>query len=57
MSKYQSYDDYRAVCPYYRGARANELVCEGACDVDEVAKRKEKEREWLIRDFCAGASG
>ena len=32
MSKYQSYDDYRAVCPYYRGARANELVCEGACE-------------------------
>lgn len=27
MSKYQSYDDYRAVCPYYRGARANELLC------------------------------
>ena len=31
MSKYQSYDDYRAVCPYYRGARANELLCDGAC--------------------------
>ena len=32
MSKYQSYDDYRALCAYYRGARASELVCEGACD-------------------------
>lgn len=30
---------------------------EGARDVDEVAKRKEKEREWLSGDFCAGASG
>ena len=30
---------------------------EGARDVDEVAKRKEKEREWLSRDFCAGAGG
>lgn len=32
MSKYQSYDDYRAVCPYYKGANGNELLCDGVCE-------------------------
>lgn len=29
MSKYQSYEDCRAVCPYYNGAHGRELLCDG----------------------------
>lgn len=28
MSKYQSYDDCNAKCPYYKGCWRNELACE-----------------------------
>ena len=60
MSKYQSYDDYRAVCPYYRGAHANELVCDGACEgASTMVVRFCKERALRIHRtrYCDNIKG
>ena len=29
MSRYSSYDDVAAVCPYYKGSTATDVRCEG----------------------------